>query len=195
MGLVVSGVVGATPASAAKPVVNGSGQFACEGSGAKVKVKPPLSVTPAAGTRTWTVKLKLACDDGETTNPAVTATSAKVTGTWTSPASQTCSQVATQYYVGGSASFDVKWKGSGGKVNPTHISYVNYDRGPLASPPPVVGWEVFSFPETNGTEIVTGSYAGSFRIELNTTATMASICSGAPKKGIKKLVVQGSIFD
>jgi hypothetical protein len=176
-------------AGAAKPVITATGNVVCNGPG-KVKVNPPLTDTPAAGTRTLTVKAKLACSGG-TGNPAVVLSTGKFVSVTTIPGSVTCATFVGDHT--NTTVSDVKWKAVGGKVNPTHIVNTTYNGQTTG----------FSFPAWVGSPIpaplsnptVTGSYQlpphamlGGFSTPSASILPANPACAG---KGVKKLIVTG----
>lgn len=170
-------VAGVESAGAAKPVITATGNVHCIGAG-KAKLAPPLNNTPAVGTRVTTAKFKMNCT-GTTGNAAVTVSSAKVTATMNQSASGTClTLLGTQ---NSPFNVDFKWKATGGKINPTHITYSNFDATATG----------FNLPGTGGNSTVTGSWAGSGPstavavIPASFLSTLATACGG---KGIKKIV-------
>ncbi len=181
------GVVVPTPAGASKPVVNGAGTVYCNGTSAKIKFVPALTSTPRP--TTTTVKMKLNCT-GATGNAAVTILAAKVSGKTVS-SGLSCADIAPRsagvpFGVNATQNpmvMDVKWKASGGKVNPTRIvapswafwasSYIVF--AGTAAPPPRV--------------TLTGSYAGEYAesgaAAPVSDAALAATCASA--KGLKKV--------
>ncbi|MGZ6996003.1 MAG: hypothetical protein ACXVIM_12390 [Acidimicrobiia bacterium] len=170
---------GSTFAGAAKPApFDASGAVHCTGPG-KVKLSPPLTNTPAAGTRTINGKFLWNCTNGgagsPTGNPAVTVRTGKMTVTASAPGSDTCSTLLGTSPT--TFTTDTKWKSSGGKVNPSHIVWSNVNGTSTG----------FDLPGTGGTSTVTGSYAGEnatahAAISSAELSALASKCSG---KGIK----------
>jgi len=171
---------GSSVAGAAKPPpFDATGTVSCKGPG-KVKLTPPLSNTPQAGTRTIVGKFNWNCTangGGTTGNPAVKVNTGKMAVSATASASDTCSTLLGTINVPFTA--DVKWKTAGGKVNPSHIVWSNVDGSASG----------FDLPGTGGTSTVSGSYAGEnatahASINPNVLASLASKCDG---KGIKKI--------
>jgi hypothetical protein len=190
LGLGAVAAVGVSGAGAAKaPPFNATGTVHCTGPG-KVKLSPPLTNTPAAGTRTATAKFQFNCTNGgsgsPTGNPNVKVNTAKVGATASLPASDTCSSLLGTSTSGFTA--DVKWKTAGGKINPTHIVWSNFNGTATG----------FDLPGTGGTSTVTGSYAGESAtvhaaISSAQLSQLASKCDG---KGIKKISFSpSSTFD
>jgi hypothetical protein len=157
-----------------------------------VKIDPPITNTPVAGTRTLTTKLKFGCT-GATGNPNVTLVSGKWLSTTTIPGSVTCANFAVLSRPSTSVA-DIKWKGAGGKINPTHIVYTT--SGGTAQGLFMPGVAVFIVPLPDSIPTVTGSYAGEVLVGTATAPT-ATIHSGNPAcvKGIKKLGVASTLLD
>lgn len=181
LGLAGLVATGAGPAGAAKsPPFDAVGAVHCAGPG-KVKITPPLSNTAGVGIRTIIGKFNLNCTNGgagsPTGNPAVKVVTGKMTVNAPSPASNTCATLLGT----SSTSFtaDILWKSAGGKVNPTHIVWSNFNGTATG----------FDLPGTAGTSTVTGSYGGENAvahagIPAAVLAGLASACSGS---GIKKI--------
>jgi hypothetical protein len=175
-GLVVGGV---TTASAGKPTVTATGSVSCGAPGSgKAKIKPPIKLAAQPGTRTTTSKFKVTCT-GTTGNALVTPISAKITSTSTT-AAVSCVDLQAAGETPLQSVLDIKWKASGGKINPTHIVFTSTLNGTPASGA--------TFPGPTGTSIVTGSYAGndalSTVVNIDPVQTLIDACLG---KGIKKL--------
>ena len=195
--LVVCGGLVATPGVAsAKPRVNAHGFVECQGTlPGKAKISPPISKTPAAGTRTTTIKFKASCES----TPEGAVTSAKVTATLNSPASATCASLAA-YTEFGSTTFQIKWKGAM-KANPTKIVYSSHYRYTYGAPGPLNGRASWVFPIFNsdptpdGTATITGSgsYSGEFSTpDLWSSLSMSSLVATCNiKKGLKKFTTDG----
>lgn len=168
-----SSLAGAAPAVPFDAV----GTVHCSGPG-KVKITPPVTNTPAEGTRTVIGKFNLNCTNGgagsPTGNPSVKVNTGKVTLSSTSSAASTCANLlGTGEFVA-----DIKWKSAGGKVNPTHIVWSGYEATESG----------FNLPGTAGTSTVTGSYAGE-SASLNAAVTAQALASVEDKcagKGVKK---------
>jgi hypothetical protein len=185
--------MGATSASAGKPQVTGVGTVSCSGGSGKAKISPPFKQVPQTGQRITTSKFKTTCT-GTTGNPAVTLASAKITATSTSVnASTTC----TELIAGGDPqeSFDtvtsvfIKWKATGGKVDPTNITFTSILVGV-----PATG---FTNPGPTGQSIITGSYAGedavsAVTLDPGSLAGLVTACNSTKDKGIKKFVFGGA---
>jgi hypothetical protein len=187
-------VVGGDAASAAKPVVTAVGVPSCNGAG-KIKIDPPVTNSPVAGTRTLTTKLKFGCT-GATGNPLVTLSSGKWTSTTTMSASVTCATWDDVISRPSTTVADIKWKGVGGKINPTHLVYSTSGQSPngLALPGAVLLFDLIPIPDS--IPLVTGSYAGELLV-VGANAPSATFFSGNPAcvKGIKKLAVNATLLD
>ena len=170
-------VISSTPAGAVVPSITGSGDVSCHGAG-MMKFKAPLTNTAGVGTRTTTTVSKVTCT--ETTTDAVTVVSGKVISTMTAPATGTCAVLGREQVR--TVTTDVKWKGVGGKVQPTHIVWTSVG-GNVAGLKGAV-----SLPGTTGSATVTGSFAGddasSAAITTQTVVQINAACAG---KGLKKL--------
>jgi hypothetical protein len=175
---------GATSASAGKPVVTAVGSVTCGAPGSgKAKINPPFKLTPGVGPRVTTSKFKTTCT-GTTGNPAVTPISAKITATSTSPNSDTlCTELTQAAETPTVTTVFIKWKGAGGKINPTNITFTTLNGGTPAGG--------FTSPGPSGVSIVTGSYEGNDAVSVvlvdpSTVTALTNSCLN-PKKGIKKL--------
>ncbi len=172
----------ATAAGASKPVVTAVGSVTCGAPGSgKAKISPPyLATTPQPGTRTVSSKFKSTCS-GTTGNPLVTPTSAKISGVSMSSAATTCVDLLVGGETPTSTTVDIKWKASGGKINPTHIVFTSING--FSGPP-----SGFVLPGPTGVATVTGSYAGDTAVSTvlvaDAQATLQAACLG---KGLKKL--------
>lgn len=177
-GLIAGGV---TAAGAGKPLVTAVGSVTCGAPGSgKAKINPPFTLSPQSGQRVTTSKFKTTCT-GTTGNPAVTPISAKINATSTSPsAATTCAQLATPSETATTTVVNIKWKASGGKINPTTIVFTSLQGGV-----PAMG---FTSPGPSGVSIVSGSYAGNDAVStVIVSDSITDLTNKCLKKGIKKL--------
>jgi hypothetical protein len=159
-GLGVAGDV--VPAGAKpKPVITATGNVSCQGSG---KMKAAAGWTGSTFFAAAAAKLTIGCT-GSTGNPAVTVKKGKAIATWSSSGANSCA-------LSGAWRVAIGWKGNGGKINPTSMTYSN-------SQVTGSGW---SFPGSGGTATVTGSWAS--------TGESAGSISG-PSQSFKSLCQAG----
>jgi hypothetical protein len=180
-------------ASAAKPTITAVGDAACSGiASGRGKLKPGLTATPAPGTGQLQLRFKMSNCGGTTGNPNVAPVSAKVTITsTTSMLGCTGGTFGNGGFFGGPATATIKWKATGGRMNPTHIAWATHSGGHLVPNNVIYN----HFPGIANTGVITGSYAGNLGAVLQvvyneTPAAMQAAC--ASKKGLKKLTVTGS---
>jgi hypothetical protein len=167
----------ATAASAKALAVTATGQVHCSMIG-KVSYTPKLPVVAQSGVMAK-FKASLTCSTGETGNAAITVVSGKLSG-------------VTSTYNGGCLSANppsltatIKWKATGGKVNPTTITW-GAATGNMTP--------VYSHDFMNGT--MTGSYAGEQAGADFVADSVSSANCGT--KGIKKWTFTNpanSLFD
>lgn len=173
---------GVTTASAGKPLVTAVGSVTCGAPGSgKAKINPPFTLSPGgAGPRVTTSKFKTTCT-GTTGNPLVTPISAKIGAVSTSANSNTtCAELQTPAETATTTVVNIKWKATGGKINPTTIIFTTLQGGV-----PAMG---FTSPGPTGTSIVTGSYAGNDAVSTVIVAdSIQSLTDKCLGKGIKKL--------
>ena len=184
--LVAAGLVGGAGSAEAAPAVSGTGYLACSATTGKVKMSPGLGTVAAAGLRSFTAKLTLACDGGS--NPAYSVGSGKATLTFSEPATRTCATLPQTFGYTGSAVLTVKFKASGAKLNPTRIVFPSHS----STEYPPTGQEFWGFAgdaDLNAA-VITGSYAGEdadFTIRsLRTVIDLQSTCTA---KGYKTLAL------
>jgi hypothetical protein len=181
-------VVVVDSAGAAKPTITATGEAGCSGvAKGKVKFSPPLRNVSPFGTKV-TVKVNLgnSCS-GTTGNPLVTPIGAKVTIEGVVKGTTPC----TGGFSLGPNTAEIKWKGQGGKINPTQLHFVDAAGGWFTSPPPHMQSH---FPGFSTNAVVTGSYAGNTHgfLQLIYAETEAQLQQGcASKGGMKKLTATG----
>ncbi|MGH9830516.1 MAG: alkaline phosphatase family protein, partial [Blastocatellia bacterium] len=130
--------------SAAASRFSAAGTVQCQATG-KVTFRPRLSVgSPASAV--MSIKAQLICSTGATGNPAVTVTSGRLTGR-SAPFAASCTSTVL-----GSGTGTVKWKASGGTVNPTSITWTTGSASGTSN-------LVLDVPGT-GTATASGSFAG-----------------------------------
>jgi hypothetical protein len=185
-------VVTGGPAGAAKPLVTAVGNPSCTGAG-KIKINPPITNAPVAGNRTLTAKLKLGCT-GATGHPSVALASGKWVSTTTIPGSVTCASYSVLSRPATTVA-DVKWKGLGGKIVPSHLVYSTSGGSSTGVhwPGTTLLFDLVPIPDSY--PVVTGSYAGEPILVFN-NAPSATFFAGNPAcvKGIKKLAVSSTLF-
>jgi hypothetical protein len=176
----------AGPAGAAKPTITATGNVNCSISG-KIKINPPLTNVNTQQS-VITGKLKGTCTGS--TEQGVTPAKVKITVNYTTSGPGTCNGLATPGV--DPFSFDLAWKGSGGKINPSHATL----KGFVLTGVPNFGFDLPNPNAPNPKTTVTGSYAGT-----NTASSHAhidvpdtSVCDPQPPKnkapkGIKKIAI------
>jgi Phosphoesterase family len=132
-------------AQAASPRITAAGTASCSVAGT-VRFKPGVTNAARAGV-VWKLTAKLACSEGTTGAPAVTVVTGRLTAT-TAPSTRSCSDTALP-----AVSADIKWKATGGRVNPTHIAWPS---GTTST----AGVRITTDLPGSGSGVVTGSYGG-----------------------------------
>jgi hypothetical protein len=174
-------VVASAPAGAAKPTITATGNVSCTLVG-KVKFNPVLSTSFVASS-TVTGKLKGPCTGS--TEQGVTPVKAKVTMVG-SVLPGTCVGALNSPWAG--VQLSVRWKGEGGKINPTNVSVIG---GMQQSGN---GW-------ANSDSVTTGSYFGGANaaLQLNSASGINDLVAGTcvpnekgKVKGVKKMTLEPS---
>jgi hypothetical protein len=168
----------AGPASAGKPTITATGNVSCSGLNGKVKINPPLTNANTQPS-TITAKIKATCTGSTETGVTPSAAKGSVLSVGTSPG--TCSGLTQP----GTTPFgvDLKWKGTGGKINPSHVTFPNVT-------PAGIGFDL-----NNGD--TSGSYAGNDNADAHANIDIPDFAAcdpgpppkNKPAKGIKKLTI------
>jgi hypothetical protein len=187
-------VVMSSPAGAAKPTITATGNVTCQITG-KVKLDPPLTNASTVPSHV-TGKLKGSCTGS--TEQGVTPVKVKITVDSQGTEPGTCSGLAQ-----GSVNpfnFNLTWKGSGGKINPTTATM----KGFVVTAVPNFGFDLpnpaASAPQSSATGSYAGTNNGSAHAHIDVPDTSkcdATTKNGKtkPAKGIKKIaILPGSSF-
>jgi hypothetical protein len=189
--LAVGGVaVAAESAGAAKPTITATGSVNCNIEG-KVKINPPLrnsNTTPS----TVTGKIKGTCSG--TAEQGVTPAKVKAALTYTGSGPGTCNGLAQPS--SDPFKIDLKWKGTGGKINPSTATL----KGFVLTGTPSFGFKLPNPSAVPPQSTVSGSYAGTNNAQAFASIDVpdTSLCEPTtkpngkvkPAKGIKKIVVK-----
>jgi phospholipase C len=176
--VLVSAVLAGSDAAAKKALrQTASGPLQCQADG-KVKFKPPLSASAPTST-VLSIKAKLTCSTGTTGTTAVTVTSGTLKATSTSfVASCTSTEL-------GAGSGILKWRATGGRVDPTTITW---STGSASGSSNIV----LDVPGT-GTATAAGSYGGEGPvIHIVSEPLAGGRCSRSAAKGFSFAAAGGS---
>jgi hypothetical protein len=174
-------------AFAAKPTITATGNASCSISG-KLKISPPLTNVNTAPSLT-SGKLKGTCtgssEVGQTSKGPVnvTPTAAKAALSIQGTDAGTCTGLTAPEPGGANVNVTIAWKASGGKINPTNISFPAYTVNGI------------TFVLSGGT--ATGSYAsnnasGTGVPDIGALAAALATCDPNEKgkvKGVKKITL------